>query len=95
MTEVVWRRVAAYVVCRDQDGRTLLTRFFEEENPDSGCWTLPGGGMERGEQPVDTATRELEEKTGFKRESDLYSPCSLDGSNRTRQHTVNRATYSA
>jgi len=57
--------VAAYVVCRDQGGRILLTRFVEDGNPDSGSWTMPGGGMEWGEQPVDTATRELEEETGL------------------------------
>lgn len=65
MTDALWRRVAAYVVCRDQGGRILLTRFLGEGNPDSGCWTMPGGGMEWGEKPVDTATRELEEETGL------------------------------
>jgi muramoyltetrapeptide carboxypeptidase len=63
--DVQWRRAAAYVVCRDGVGRVLLTRFVEPGNPDSGSWTLPGGGMERGEDPVETAHRELAEETGL------------------------------
>ena len=64
--EVVWRRLAAYGLCRDEADRILLTRFVEEGHPDSGSWTMPGGGMEWGEHPSDTATRELEEETGLR-----------------------------
>lgn len=60
-----WRRVAAYVLCRDSDDRILLTRFVQDGNPESGSWTMPGGGMEWGEQPDDTAIRELHEETGL------------------------------
>jgi len=63
--EAEWKRTAAYVVCRDATDRLLLTRFVMEGHPDSGRWTLPGGGMEWGESPRDTASRELEEETGF------------------------------
>lgn len=63
--EVEWRRAAAYVLCRDADGRILLTRFVHEGSPDSGKWTMPGGGMEWGEEPSETAARELEEETGL------------------------------
>ena len=63
--EAKWRRAAAYVLCRDDEGRILLTRFVQEGNPDSGKWTMPGGGMEWGEHPVETAIRELEEETGL------------------------------
>ena len=58
-------RVAAYALCRDDDGRILLTRFVEEGNPRSGWWTMPGGGMEWGEQSSETAARELWEETGL------------------------------
>ena len=44
--------MAAYVVCRDQSGRLLLTRFGLDGHPDTGKWTLPGGGMEWGESPL-------------------------------------------
>ena len=63
--EAEWRRAAAYVLCRDDDGRILLTRFTQAGNPDSGSWTMPGGGMEWGEDPIETAARELEEETGL------------------------------
>lgn len=61
-----WRRVAAYVLCRDEEGRILLTRFAYDGHPDSGKWTMPGGAMEWGEDPVETAARELEEETGLR-----------------------------
>jgi ADP-ribose pyrophosphatase YjhB (NUDIX family) len=60
-----WRRVAAYVLCRDNYARILLTRFTLAGHPDSGKWTMPGGGMEWGEDPVETASRELQEETGL------------------------------
>ena len=63
--EIQWRRAAAYVVCRDSLDRLLLTRFVSDSHPDSGMWTMPGGGMEWGESPADTALRELREETGL------------------------------
>ncbi|HEX4905919.1 MAG TPA: NUDIX hydrolase [Acidimicrobiales bacterium] len=65
MPEATWRRAAAYVLCRDDEGRILLTRFVQDGNRDSGKWTMPGGGMEWGEHPIETAARELEEETGY------------------------------
>jgi 8-oxo-dGTP diphosphatase len=53
------------VVCRDETGRVLLTRFVSPGNPDSGKWTMPGGGMKWGESPEQTAHRELAEETGL------------------------------
>ena len=35
-------RVGAYVLCRDDDGRILLTRFVDKGSPHSGWWTMPG-----------------------------------------------------
>lgn len=58
-------RVAAYVLCRDGEGRILLTRWFAEGHPRSGRWTMPGGGMDWGEQPEQTAVRELREETAL------------------------------
>lgn len=63
--QLQWRRAAAYVVCRDGERRLLLTRFYAEAHPDSGRWTMPGGAMEWGETPEQTALRELEEETGL------------------------------
>ena len=65
MIEPQWRRIAAYVLCRDDAGRILLTRFVHASHPDTGKWTMPGGAMEWGETPFETAQRELEEETGL------------------------------
>jgi len=65
MMDAVWRRVAAYVVCRDDEARVLLTRVALPGLPDDGKWTMPGGGMEWGEHPAATGLRELTEETGL------------------------------
>lgn len=63
--ETGWKRIGAYVVCSDADGRVLLTRFDSPGHPDSGLWTMPGGGIEWGESAELAATRELAEETGL------------------------------
>jgi ADP-ribose pyrophosphatase YjhB (NUDIX family) len=64
-----YTRVAAYVRCQDGDGRVLLCRLAAE-NPEIGAWTLPGGGLEFGEDPATGALRELEEECGLRGEID-------------------------
>ncbi|NLT57118.1 MAG: NUDIX domain-containing protein [Actinomycetales bacterium] len=54
------QRSAAYALVTDQ-GRVLLTRLAHAE----GVWTLPGGGIRFGEQPVDAAIREVHEEAGL------------------------------
>jgi 8-oxo-dGTP pyrophosphatase MutT (NUDIX family) len=56
-------RVASYVVCV-RDGAVLLS-LLNDRTRVSGSWTLPGGGMEFGENPVEAARREVEEETGY------------------------------
>lgn len=60
-----WQRVAAYAVCRDDAARLLLTRLRLPGLPHDGAWTMPGGGLDWGEQPADAALRELDEETGL------------------------------
>jgi ADP-ribose pyrophosphatase YjhB (NUDIX family) len=54
-------RVAAYGVCV-QNGELLLARFIGHRGFE---WTLPGGGLEHGEDPRDAVVREVEEETGY------------------------------
>jgi 8-oxo-dGTP diphosphatase len=54
-------RLAAYAVCIE-DGRVLLARYAPPMG--ESCWTLPGGGVEHGEDPFDAVTREVAEETG-------------------------------
>jgi 8-oxo-dGTP pyrophosphatase MutT (NUDIX family) len=57
-------RVGAYAVSQDPDGRILLCKFAAGFGL-SGLWTLPGGGLEFGEDPAVGVLRELEEETGL------------------------------
>jgi 8-oxo-dGTP diphosphatase len=43
----------------------LLTRISAMVPGGAGKWTLPGGGMEWGESPIETLTREFHEETGL------------------------------
>jgi ADP-ribose pyrophosphatase YjhB (NUDIX family) len=56
-------RLGAYAWC-ERDGAVLLTRV-SPDGPGGGLWTLPGGGLDFGEDPVAGATREVLEETGF------------------------------
>ncbi len=56
-------RVAAYAVCV-RDGQVLLARWVSKDGSGK-HWTLPGGGMEHGEDPYRTVIREVDEETGY------------------------------
>lgn len=52
-------RIAAYVICI-RDDEILLSRLAGSQR-----WTLPGGGLDHGEDPFDGVLRELAEETGY------------------------------
>lgn len=59
-------RLAAYAWC-ERDDAVLLTRV-SPHGPGGGLWTLPGGGLDFGEDPTAGARREVDEETGYQAE---------------------------
>jgi 8-oxo-dGTP diphosphatase len=59
------RRIGAYGVLTDDQGRVLLTRSSDLSDV-VGTWYLPGGGVEHGEDPARTVVREVAEETGLR-----------------------------
>ena len=58
------RRIAAYAVCADSNGRVLLVRASERSGT-PGTWSLPGGAVDHGEDPNHTVVRETAAETGL------------------------------
>ncbi|MEH0544391.1 NUDIX hydrolase [Streptomyces sp. B21-105] len=79
-------RVAAYAVCV-RDGRLLLARSPAPDGTPE--WVLPGGGMEHGEDPLDTVVRELDEETGYRVE--VTGLLGIDSARRTFGRTFRPA----
>ena len=57
------QRVAAYAVIL-REGQILLSRLAPRITRDE-LWTLPGGGLDHGEDPRDAVVREVYEETGL------------------------------
>ncbi len=62
--EVVKRPAAVGIIATDDEGNIVLVRQYR---PAIGRWTweIPAGLMDEGEDPIQTAVRELKEETGY------------------------------
>lgn len=58
--EEVTYRPGVYIYATNSKGEVLM--IFDER---SGCWELPGGGLEVGESFLEGGLREFKEETGF------------------------------
>ena len=58
------RRIAAYGICTDEEGRGLLGRASRRSSTPL-RWSLPGGAVDHGEAPTDTVVRETAAETGL------------------------------
>src|SRR5690349_17950655 len=58
------RRIAAYAVATDPQGRVLLVRASTRSGT-PGVWSLPGGAVDHGEDPNHTVVRETAAETGL------------------------------
>lgn len=63
LTEIRFRP-AVRIVCLDAADRILLMHWRDPHDGNL-LWEPPGGGIEAGESPLDTARRELAEETGL------------------------------
>lgn len=82
-------RLGAYALVV-RDGDILLTRLAARV-VDEELWTLPGGGVEPGEDPNDTVVREVHEETGLAVTVDeraLVRPASVERADGTVAHSV-------
>jgi 8-oxo-dGTP diphosphatase len=58
-------RTSSYGIVVDEYKGILLCRLSPIVGPDAGKWTLPGGGIDYGEEPINGVVREIKEETGL------------------------------
>ena len=77
--------LAADAAVRRGDSILLIKRKFP---PMQGAWALPGGFVDRGENPIDAAVRELLEETGLHGENPKLVSVMGDADRDPRKHIV-------
>ncbi|GAB4085845.1 hypothetical protein GCM10028784_24750 [Myceligenerans cantabricum] len=58
-------RDAARVILLDEEGRALLVRGHDVDQPERSWWFTLGGGIDMGETAVEAAVREVREEAGL------------------------------
>ncbi len=74
MTDWTGREILGSKILVLLEGETLV--YLRDDKPEiayPGVWDIPGGGIEGGETPRETAVRELQEETGL-----MVDPARLD-----------------
>ena len=61
-TDGYWLRAACVCVRGDDEREAEVLLVSSSARPD--CWIVPGGKVQRGERPEDSAIREAEEEAG-------------------------------
>mgnify|MGYP000932134532 FL=1 len=77
--------LAADAAVRRGDSILLIKRKFP---PMQGAWALPGGFVDRGENPIDAAVRELLEETGLHGENPKLISVMGEADRDPRKHIV-------
>lgn len=72
-----------------RDDQLLLARWIDDRGRPE--WTLPGGGMEHGEDPYDTVLREVDEETGYRIE--ITGLLGVNSINRTTSRRFGRSVH--
>ena len=62
----IFERRVAVVFLVDARGRILMQHRTADAKVSPNQWSIPGGRIEPGEEPIDTAHRELFEETGIR-----------------------------
>lgn len=62
----LWMPAAAMTALLNDEGTHLLLMWRHRFVPDLWNWELPGGLIDEGEEPAQTAAREIEEETGYR-----------------------------
>lgn len=69
-------------IVQRKDGRYLITRRSMNKSWAAGCWEVPGGGVQAGEDSSDAVLREVAEETGldvsFAKPELLFTYCRIN-----------------
>lgn len=73
--EIVLHKGAAAIVPIDETGKIIFVRQYRQPVGEE-LLEIPAGLLEKGEEPIESAKRELEEETGYKA-SEMHHICSM------------------